>query len=279
MLLFSDFSFDTYTLSDSGMGWVLRKESNTSELRQAGYYCDYRKLNNIFKEKRVEVFPYAHHIDKYFDLNSALKEQFITACYWYYKASTASCANDRYLHYITAIETLINRNEENNKENNPKELHEKILEEYREKRALPDTNYRELFDDFFTKYEKAVNTINTKGSTYQFKKFLENYAGINDNKLLNSMYYLRSNISHKGKTIDSMLIKALPNIEILQIVCKKSLINWFNEKSGAKLDKQISLSLEDLSKEYRSGQIEKGKKIKEILFDKKRQFPWKTNPN
>ena len=47
----------------------------------------------------------------------------------------------------------------------------------------------------------------------------------------------------------------------LQIVCKKSLINWFNEKSGAKLDKQISLSLEDLSKEYRSGQIEKGKKI------------------
>lgn len=279
MSVFSDFSFDIYRLSDSGMGWVLRKKSNTSELRQVGYYCDYRKLNNIFKEKRVEVFPYAHHIDKYFDLNSALKEQFITACYWYYKASTASCTNDRYLHYITAIETLINRNEENNKENNPKELHEKILEEYREKRALPDTNYRELFDDFFTKYEKAVNTINTKGSTYQFKKFLENYAGINDNKLLNSMYYLRSNISHKGKTIDSMLIKALPNIEILQIVCKKSLINWFNEKSGAKLDKQISLSLEDLSKEYRSGQIEKGKKINEILFDKKRQFPWKTNPN
>jgi len=93
------------------------------------------------------------------------------------------------------------------------------------------------------------------------------------------MYYLRSNISHKGTTIDSMLIKALPNIEILQIVCKKSVINWFNEKSGAKLDKQISLSLEDLSKEYRSGQIEKGKKINEILFDKKRQFPWKTNPN
>ena len=102
-----------------------------------------------------------------------------------------------------------------------------------------------LPDELQLKVDEVYNQIsNNVFNVYVPSVFY--YAGINDNKLLNSMYYLRSNISHKGTTIDSMLIKALPNIEILQIVCKKSLINWFNEKSGAKLDKQISLSLERL---------------------------------
>jgi len=284
MSVFSDHSLHTFTVGDSAAVWVLKKGKHISELRQAGYYCDYRKLNNIFKEKRVEVFPYAHHIDKYFDLNSALKEQFITACYWYYKANTSSCVNDRYLYYITTIETLINRNEENNKENNPKELHEKILEEYREKRALPDTNYRELFDDFFTKYEKAVNTINTKGSTYQFKKFLEEYAGIKDKSLVSHIYSLRSNMSHTGETICreenvSSFSEAGYITGILQQICKISLLNWLNQQSGVKADRNITLSGEELEKQYINGVMARSRQIDEIIFSEKHQFPWKTNAN
>ena len=282
MSVFSYHSLHTFTVGDSAAVWVLNKGKHISELRQAGYYCDYRKLNNIFKEKRVEVFPYAHHIDKYFDLNSALKEQFITACYWYYKANTSSCVNDRYLYYITTIETLIKRE----KGKDAIESHQDLFNKYKAKcqPALKDTDYRELFNKFLTDYKTVLDDINIRGSKNEFKRFLEEYAGIKDKSLVNHIYSLRSNMSHTGETICrkknvSSFSEAEYSTGILQQICKISLLNWLNQQSGVKADRNITLSGEELEKQYINGVMARSRQIDEIIFSEKHQFPWKTNAN
>ena len=66
---------------------------------------------------------------------------------------------------------------------------------------------------------------------------------------------------------------------ILQQICKISLLNWLNQQSGVKADRNITLSGEELEKQYINGVMARSRQIDEIIFSEKHQFPWKTNAN
>ena len=135
-----------------------------------------------------------------------------------------------------------------------------------------------------TDYKTVLDDINIRGSKNEFKRFLEEYAGIKDKSLVNHIYSLRSNMSHTGETICrkknvSSFSEAEYSTGILQQICKISLLNWLNQQSGVKADRNITLSGEELEKQYINGVMARSRQIDEIIFSEKHQFPWKTNAN
>ena len=224
--------------------WIIDDESKSSKLKQTGYLYNNQDNNSKYKFNTDTENPSVQYpnldtnlIDMYFALKQDLQEKFIRGCQWYHMAKMSLRPEHKHLFYITMIENFFSSNRDSQNK------HQNLLKKYQDinNQKFQDRAPQELLKKLLEEYENIIK--NQEGVSKQFKSILKKYCGIDDDKLCNSLYALRSRISHQGKlaggdkihvinlmqTPENVLEKHL--IMMLSIICDCLLINWLKFES------------------------------------------------